>query len=186
MSWLGDVWGAGSEFLGGVGGFFSDLVGETDLLKTLGGIAGLSFDTYSTIAATDAAFKAGQSRADVYMTNAELLDREALNVEQRTSDAVTIQRYNGHKLLASQQMSYLKSGVTLEGSPLIVLEETQKMIEFEILQTQEAGQQLADRYRGQAKAQVKAADAAIDESAFKAESIAVGGAEKTLTRLFDF
>lgn len=177
------------DFFGGVG----DFVGETfDTVSSLGSSFFSVFDddgvwgsisslagnilleganTYAAIEASDAALDAGESAANVFFGNADLLYDEALLVEGRTQDAVTKGRLNGLRLLSQQVVGYSKSGVTLEGSPLMVINETRDLIEQELIELQSAGQAQADRLRRQGEIEDRKAQNALDEATFKSEAI---------------
>jgi len=183
----------GSDIVSGVGEFF-DSTGSTlakigsglfsifDGDGAWGSISGLAGDlllegsnALATIEAADAALASGESAADVFFMNSDLLYGEATNIEGRTRDAVVNARLKGTRLLASQIVSYNKSGVTMEGSPLLVISETRDLIEIEINSIYDEGDALADKLRAQGDIEDQKAQNALDEAEFKAKSITISG-----------
>lgn len=190
-----DFFGGATDFIGGAFDTVSELgssffsVFDDD--NTWGAIASLGgnillegADAYATIAASDAALDAGESAASVFYGNADLLYDQALLVEGRTEDSLTRARLDGLRLLSRQVVGYSKSGVTLEGSPLLVMEETRDLIELELMDMQEVGLAKADTLRRQAEIEDRKAKASMDEAAFKAESILVNDISNQLKGIF--
>lgn len=189
----GDLLGFGGDIVGGLGDFGSsalELFGDDDIWGSISGLAGSilpeALSVYSTLEASEAALRAGESAAEVYFKNAELLEREAGNVMRRTNDNLIVQRHAGIKFMAEQASRYLKSGVTLEGSPLLVMQETADFIEFDILRAYETGEDTAKQLKERANIEVQKGQAAIDEASFQAEATAIEGAVGAAKRIFDF
>lgn len=145
FSWLGKifdtgseivegVWDTGSSIVDGVGNFFGDL-GFDDLtgLADFAGDLGLTgLQGFGEYEAMQAAIRSGEKAAAIYWANAEKYDADGDRILGRIDYETNKIRYAGQKLLANQQVSYLKSGVTLEGTPLIVMQETLDFVEMEV------------------------------------------------------
>jgi len=164
---IGDTVG---DIFTGVSGIYDALGGDT-VWNTIRDLAGSGLNLYAAQGAADAALKSGQSSAEVSFSNAELFRTEAENVAGRAHDALIMARYNGLKLLGKQNASYAKAGVTLEGSPLIVIKETRDLIETEIVNMQKQSQNTIDNLNARAAIEDKRGQNAIDEGAFKAEAV---------------
>ena len=117
---------------------------------------------------------AGHQSAGVFYANADLLYAEADRVEDRTLEALIRQEYEGLHFMARQQMQYMASGVTLDGSPLLVAEETRDLLELELLDIRDRGAAEAERLRKQAAIQVQQGENAIDAGDFAAEAEQTG------------
>lgn len=190
------------SFIGGVGDFVGDAAGTvTDLGSSLfsafdddsvwGSISSLAGDillesanAFATIEESEAALQAGKSAAEIYFSNSDLLRDQAILVEGRTSDVVARARLDGIRLLSQQVVGYSKAGVTLEGSPLLVIDETRTLIENEIVSLQQEGQAKADILRKQASIEEQKASNALDEAEFRAQLTVTDSLTKGIQRLF--
>lgn len=189
----------GADFIGDAFGGLGDFAGDAfdgayDFLTSFGDvdfgdIASLAgnlllegVNYYSVDRAVDAALKAGDSAADVFLANADLLYGEADRLEGRTARDIALAEFQGIKLLAQQQSAYLKSGVTLEGSPLLVMDETRMLVELQVEQIGEAGRSAAENLRARAQIEEKKAANAIDAAGFEAENTALQAAANAVNR----
>lgn len=96
------------------------------------------------------AIRQGNSQAQASNYNANLADINATLADQQTAENVRRQREANAKTLGKIRANYSASGVTLDGSPLDVLEESARTAEMDALTTQYQGQQLAWSYRNSA------------------------------------
>ncbi len=204
FDFFGDAFGAvadfGSDIVGSVTGLFdkgSSLSSVGDGLFSIfdnndiwGSVSSLAGDiilegsrALATIEAAEAALNVGESAADVFFKNADILYDESLLVEGRTMDSIINARLRGTRLLSEQIVRYNKSGVTLEGSPLLVLEETQDLIEIEVNNIFEEGVNKSNRLKQLADIEEQKAQNAIDDAAFKSQAIAVEGITKVGSEL---
>lgn len=87
--------------------------------------------------------KVGKYSAAMDMQNAKLEEEQAAVGEDR-------QRRMSYKALSSIKAGYGAAGVTLEGSPLDVLEESATNAELDALLIRQGGQARAARYRASA------------------------------------
>ena len=118
--------------------------------------------------------------------NADLLIEESDKVRFRTEQALTIAEFNGARQLSKQINQYLSSGVTLEGSPLIILDETRTILEFELDRIEEEGLSKAERLEKEADIEALRAENALDEASFRAETVLTQQIIKTGTDLLGF
>lgn len=173
---LGDS--GGDSFASGALDLFSEVL-DSDLADSLLNFATdatlSGVDYYATKRAADAAMQSGKSAAEVLEGNAKLLFDEAGRVEQRTYDAIVRYRYDGLRLLSSQVAKYSASGVTMEGSPLLVVKETSDLVESELLRIQQQGRDTAQSYRDRGNIEKKKARNALDEGEFRAEAVVTEG-----------
>lgn len=93
--------------------------------------------------AGEVADKVGKYNAAMDLQNAKLEEEQAAVGEDR-------QRRMSYKALSSIKAGYGAAGVTLEGSPLDVLEESATNAELDALLIRQGGQVRAQRYRASA------------------------------------
>lgn len=170
---LGDVTGTFGDF----GSFFT---GASNLLHSVADLAAPYISIYSLDQAAQAALDAGLQRAEAFESGAQLYESDAEQVEKLTFDEAAKLRRHGLRILSQQRMDFLKSGVTMEGSPLIVLEETSDLIEADVERIFERGNANATRLRKMAEIERQKADAAVDSAEFEAEKMYTSGIMKEL------
>jgi hypothetical protein len=189
-SGFGDVIDVAGDVGGGIlkagGGVLSAISAVTNsgLASTLGDLLYEGVSWYSATEAAKAYDKAGQSAADVYGGNADLFSAEAAQVRQRAQQQQVRMQYNGLRFMATQRTNYLKSGVTLEGSPLIVIKETNDLIKMSINDMMSQAESQASNLEKQAANEKLKAKAAQDAAAAQAKSVVIGQAGKTVQSVF--
>lgn len=179
----------GKDLLGGLGDVFGGATDSSlwgDIAGLAGSLIGEGGRIYLTQESADAALAAGESAARVFYGNADLFYTEAEDVERRTYNEMVKAEYNGLQFMARQQMQYMASGVTLEGSPLIVANETRDIIEMELLDIQERGQAEARQLRERAKLEELKAEHSLDDASFQAEVTQIGGIVQSAEKVFGF
>jgi len=187
MSVFGDVidffTGIGETAVDVVGTGFKTLSGFFDLFddggfKSLTNLAGsFLFEGAQLLAsreAAEAALKVGESEGNVLFANAQLLADEAAKVRGRTDIEVAKSQLQGARFMSNQISGFLNSGVTLQGSPLLVLDETADLIALEIEEIRTDGEDKQFVLEERAKIEELKAEAKFDEASFKAEAIIVG------------
>ena len=95
-------------------------------------------------------YQQGQAQQDMAEYNAAVARNNALAVQYQAEVDARNERKRISKLLATQRMLYGKAGVTLEGTPLLVMEETAREGEKEAQMIEYAGRVGASRQRSQA------------------------------------
>jgi hypothetical protein len=184
---VGDFFDTTSSTLTDIGTGLFSIFDNDSVWGSVSGMAGeLLLEGSSTLAmieAADAALASGETAAEVFFANSDLLYDESIRVEGRTNQAVVNARLKGTRLLSSQIVRYNKAGVTMEGSPLLVLEETKDLIDIEINSIYEEGIAAAERLRALGDIEDIKAENAMDEAEFKAQTITVEGIKSSLTRL---
>ena len=120
----------------------------------------------------------------MFYANSDILYNEAFQVGDRTELAVMNARLKGTRLLSSQIVAYNKAGVTMEGSPLLVVEETKDLIDIEINSIYEEGLDKAAQLRARGDIEDQKAQNALDQAEFSAKSITIGGVTNSLQRIF--
>lgn len=83
--------------------------------------------------------------------NEKLAENQAIGAEQEAAAAADRQRRNASKTIGSMQASYAASGVSAEGSPLEVLEESARNAELDRLTILWNGQSRAQGYQNTAE-----------------------------------
>ncbi len=142
-------------------------------------IAGLAalVGAAGTIMSTDAQRKATNYNADVADANAKAAEDKAAFDERA-------HRENVKKILASQRALYGKSGLSVEGSPLLVMEDTTQQGEMDALAIRYGGDVAAAQQRSSAnlfKMQGKNIQTA---GYFSAGSTLLGGAATAYGNLY--
>ena len=91
--------------------------------------------------------RAGNQQADY---NAAVAEEDAKAAKARAEYDEKTHRENVRKILATQRALYGKSGVSMEGSPLLVMEDTQKQGELYALAIRYGGDVASARSRSEA------------------------------------
>jgi hypothetical protein len=100
-------------------------------------IGGIQKDLYYSNARSDeiqAGLAAGQAKilsktADINALGAET---EALSIKSNTLDLVTKVKKAGSQIMGSQVSRYLKAGVEMEGTPMVVMKDTANSVETDV------------------------------------------------------
>ena len=114
--------------------------------------------TYVAIAAAVAAAGAGAYSADQQRRagnqqadyNAAVAEEDAKAAKAKAEYDELAHRENVRKILAAQRALYGKSGVSMEGSPLLVMEDTEKQGELDALAIRYGGDVASARSRSEA------------------------------------
>jgi hypothetical protein len=107
------------------------------------------------VAAIGAGFSAygqvqqGHNQAAWASYNAKMAERDARTAEQNAKYAAAQKRRETKRLLGRQRALYGKAGVTMEGSPLIVAQETAAEGEMDALMIERGYSIEAQRYRAE-------------------------------------
>lgn len=83
---------------------------------------------------------AGRSQAAWDEYNAQLAERQATEEQETAAKEERRFRKGGARLKAKQRVGFAQAGVTFEGSPLAVLEETASELELDALEIRRGGQ----------------------------------------------
>lgn len=97
----------------------------------------------TSVAGGIAADKASKKEANLLMDQSRLAQEEALADAKRQAD-------EGRQFIKNQKLAFLKNGVTLAGSPLLVLEETTRIKQEEVNATVRRGNAQSRFYAAQA------------------------------------
>jgi len=117
-----------------------------------------------------------QAAASEY--NARVADRNARTVLQQTESEAESQRREGRRKLSAIRAQYGASGLTMEGSPLDVLEDSAMEVELDVQKTRYKGHMEALGYTEKAKLSRLQAESAKDARALSFTSQLLGGAER--------
>jgi hypothetical protein len=82
--------------------------------------------------------------------NAAVAERDALAAQQSAEYAAGEKRKETERLLGRQRALYGKAGVTVEGSPLLMMEETASQGELDALMIEREGKLKAGNYQSEA------------------------------------
>lgn len=103
------------------------------------------------IARRNAEIQRYQSEAEAHRYNAELQRQDAARALREAAAEETIVRREALRIRSAQQASFGAAGVTLEGSPLELLEEAAVAAELDALSARYAGTTQAERAHAQAR-----------------------------------
>jgi hypothetical protein len=114
-----------------------------DIMSTLA-IAGGIMSATGAIAQGNAARAAGEYNAQLAEQNAVLAQQQAAEEERRF-------RVGANKRLGAMRAAYSASGVTMEGSPMDVMEESMRTSEIDALTIRQGGRASASAYQSEAQ-----------------------------------
>lgn len=106
-------------------------------------VAGTVLSAYSQ-------YEQGQSQKEWSEYNAAIAERDAAASRQTAEYEATEKRKETQRLLGRQRALYGKAGVTLEGSPLLMMEETASEGEIDALMIEREGKLRSQHYRSEA------------------------------------
>ncbi len=124
-----------------IGGGFS--MGWVTAAVAIAGLVAAAASAAGTVMSADAQRKASNYNADVADANARAAQDKAAYDEKMHKESV-------RKILASQRALYGKSGLSSEGSPLLVMEESTKAGEMDALAIRYGGDIAAAKERSSA------------------------------------
>lgn len=125
------------------------------------GVIGLGMQMGGQRQAGKAAEVQGVSEAALRKYNAQLAEREAREAQEAAAYEETRFRKGGERLKATQRTRYAKAGVTFEGTPSDVMEETASELERDALMIRRGGQVGAQRLTAEAALQRFAGKSAL-------------------------
>lgn len=124
------------------------------------------------------AIQQGQAESVAAEMNAQQAERNATMALARSAEQERRARIEGTKVLGDMRAGYGASGVTLEGSPLDVLQESAQTAELDALNIRYEGQAQAVGFRNEAKLERMRGASAKTRGYFSAASslLSAGGA----------
>ena len=125
------------------------------------GGTGLGLQMKSQYEAGKAAQAQAKSEAGLREYNAQIAEREAREAQEAAAYEEQKFRKGGERLKARQRALYAKAGVTFEGSPLDVMEQTAVELETDALMIRRGGQLGARRLTAEAQLQRYAGRSAL-------------------------
>lgn len=117
------------------------------------GATGLGLQMKGQYEAGKAAQAQAESQAALREYNAQLAEREAVEAQEAAAYEEQKFRKGGERLKARQRARYAKAGVTFEGTPLDVMEQTASELEMDALMIRRGGQVGARRLTAEAQLQ---------------------------------
>jgi len=102
------------------------------------------------IGSAQAQAKQGKAQEQWYQYNASVAERDAESARQSAEYEAALKRKEGEKLLGRQRALFGKAGVTFEGSPLMLMEQTASDIEMDALMIERGGKLTEQRYQSEA------------------------------------
>jgi len=111
--------------------------------------AGTGIAAYSQYQQGKAASEQARAEAAWHQYNAKVAEREAEAERQATAFEIKQHKRESEQLLARQRAVVGKSGVTMEGSPLLVAEDTAEQLALERSMISITGERRAARFRSQ-------------------------------------
>src|SRR3972149_4814714 len=90
-------------------------------------------------------YESGQPQKKAYKANAAILEQDALAEKQKSQYEEGAHRDRIRQILSRQKALYGKSGVQMEGSPLLVMEDTAAQGEMDALAIRYGGDAAAGR-----------------------------------------
>ena len=121
-------------------------MGVAGAVAAVGAIASIA-GTYTSMQAQK---KQGESQEQWNQYNAAVAERDAESARQSAQYEADLKRREGEKLLGRQRALFGKAGVTFEGSPLLLMEETASDIEMDALMIERTGKLTSQRYQSEA------------------------------------
>lgn len=112
---------------------------------------------------------------DATQNEARALKKEASMIEMEGVEAASKTREEGRSFLGEQALSFIRSGISLEGSPLLVLEKTQRDIEDSASSLINRSNREASLTREQARRTQRAGTSSIFGGLAKAFTAGQGG-----------
>lgn len=120
-------------------------------------------------------FRAGQIQKKVSYQQAALEEQDADRALEASREDARIIRYQGKQVAGSQVAGYSASGVTLEGSPLAVMQESRVNNELDAMKTEYGGALQARQLRQDAAMRRYSGDTAYKSGMFGAGSTLLTG-----------
>lgn len=111
--------------------------------------------------------------------NAQVAERDAETARMNAEYEAGLKRKESERLLGRQRALYGKAGVTLEGSPLLLMAETAAESEMDALMIERGGKLQAQRYRSEATLSKMKGAAAQRAGYYGAGSTLLTGASQT-------
>lgn len=148
-------------------------------IATMSGV-GLGLGIAGQYQAGRAAEAQAESEAAMREYNAQLAEREAAEAQEAAAYEEKKFRKGGERLKARQRALYAKAGVTPEGSPLEVMEQTAVELETDALMIRRGGQLGYQRYTAEAGLQRVAGRSALLRGRAKRRAARWGMAETAI------
>ncbi len=159
---------AGAIFPGGVGGLFKGVSTAQIASLALAGVGALG-----AISSGIASQQAAEFNAAIARQNAEI-ERQRAALEEET------ERRRSRAILGAPRAQFSGAGVTLEGTPLLVQEETAAEAEFNALLVRQGGRLSAAKELARARAERFGGRAALSAGLFRAGStLLTAGSERS-------
>ena len=137
-------------------------------------IAGTAMSVYSQV-------EQGKSQNEWSQYNAAVAERDAVAAQQSAEYDASQKRKETEKLLGRQRALYGKAGVTLEGSPLLLMEETASEGELDALMIEREGKLKAGNYQSEAALSRMKGSSAQKAGYYGAGSSLLTGASSAMT-----
>jgi hypothetical protein len=141
-----------------------------------GVIAGLVIAGISAAVAAGGAVYSGVQQSNAADYNAAVAEQDALAANDRAKSEEDAHRESIRRILATQRALYGKSGLSMEGSPLLVMEDTAAQGELDALTIRYGGDIAAAKGRSSANLSRMQGGAAKTASYFQAGSTLLSGA----------
>lgn len=126
------------------------------------------------------AIKEGQAASNVAKFNAKVAENNAIATRQQAAEEEARQRRESRRDQGKQRAAFGKAGVTLEGSPLEVLQDSTLGSELDAQTTRHIGLLRAQGFINSAELQRAKAKSARSNSFFRAGTALLGGASKAV------
>lgn len=130
----------------------------------------------SAAVSTAGAIYSGEQQRKAASQNADIQMADAQAAEQKANYDATLHQESVRRLVSAQRAAYGKSGVTMEGSPLLTIEDTIEQGGLDTLAIRYGGDIAAARSRSAANLSRMQGSAAKTSSYFQAGSTLLSGA----------
>jgi len=137
-------------------------------------IAGTAMSVYSQV-------EQGKSQNEWSQYNAAVAERDAVAAQQSAEYDAAQKRKETAKLIGRQRALYGKAGVTFEGSPLELMEETASQGELDALMIEREGKLKAGNYQSEAALSRMKGSSAQKAGYYGAGSSLLTGASSAMT-----
>jgi len=112
--------------------------------------AGVAVSAIGTAMSMQSQIAQGKSQNAWNQYNASVAERDAEAARQSAAYEAGLKRKEGERILGRQRALFGKAGVTFEGSPLLLMEETAANIEMDALMIERTGKLTGQRYESEA------------------------------------
>jgi len=144
-------------------------------------IAGMVTSMAGTLMSVQGQLAQGSAQKKWGEYNAQVAERDAESARQSAEYEAGLKRREGEKILGTQRALFGKAGVTFEGSPLMLMEQTAADVEMDALMIERGGVLTSQRYQSEATLSRMKGQAASRAGYYGAGTTLLTGASQAAT-----